>query len=327
MSDERFLVTGAGGCVGAWTVRTLLDQGCEVVALDLSTDDRRLRLLASEEELAGVRFVRADIADAEAVERTVARERITNIVHLAALQIPFARADPVRGAQVNVVGTVNVFQAALAHREQVRGLAYASSVAVFGPHELYPGGVAVDDSPLSPRTLYGVWKQANEWTAAVYAREHGLGSVGLRPCVVYGVGRDQGLTSGPTLAMLAAAFGRGYHIEFGGTSVYQLASDAAELFVAAARVGGEGAEVLNMSGSTVAMPEVVAAIEEAAPDVAGAVDFDDIPLPFPSALDASGMERLLGPSRMTPFTEGVRRTVDAFRELLGRGLVAPEDVT
>jgi len=326
MNDERFLVTGAGGCIGAWVVRTLLDEGSQVVAFDLSTDDRRLRQIASAEMLARVRFVRGDISDAAAVGRIIADERITHIVHLAALQVPFCRMDPVRGARVNVVGTVNVFEAALAHRERVRGLAYASSVAVFGPAELYPGGAARDGSPLSPRTLYGVWKQANEWTAATYARDHGMGSVGLRPCIVYGVGRDQGLTSGPTLAMLAAAAGHGYRIGFGGTSVYQLASDAAELFVAAARAAVADAEVVNMSGCAVAMPQVISAIAAAAPAAANAIGFDNVPLPFPSALDASGIERLLGPVTLTPFAEGVHRTIETFRMLLARGLLrAPED--
>jgi nucleoside-diphosphate-sugar epimerase len=297
------------------------------VAFDLSADDRRLRQIASPEELARVRFVRGDITDAGAVARTIADERVTNIVHLAALQVPFCRSDPTQGARVNVVGTVNVFEAALAHREQVRGLAYASSVAVFGPAELYPGGVAQDGSPLAPRTLYGTWKQANEWTAATYARDYELGSVGLRPCIVYGVGRDQGLTSGPTLAMLAAAAGRGYRIGFGGTSVYQLAADAAKLFVAAARLALTNAEVVNMSGWTVAMPEVIAAIAASAPALADAIVFDDVPLPFPAALDASGSERLFGPAKLTPFAEGVQQTIEMFRTLLARGLVRVPDGT
>jgi UDP-glucuronate 4-epimerase len=272
------------------------------------------------------RLVDGWMALPDAPARTIVDEGITNIVHLAALQVPFCRSDPIQGARVNVIGTVNMFEAALAHREQVRGLAYASSVAVFGPAELYPGGVAGDDSPLSPRTLYGVWKQANEWTAATYARDYGMGSIGLRPCIVYGVGRDQGLTSGPTLAMLAAAAGQGYRIGFGGTSVYQLASDAAKLFIAAARTAVAHAEVVNMSGWTVAMPEVIAAIEAAAPVAADAIVFDDVPLPFPAALDAPGIGRLLGPVTLTPFAEGVHLTIDMFRTLLDRGLMrAPTD--
>jgi nucleoside-diphosphate-sugar epimerase len=234
------------GFLGAWTIRALLDEGTAAVALDVSTDRRRVRLLASDAELETVRFVQGDVTETGALIELVRDHEITHVVHLAALQVPFCRADPVRGAQVNVVGTVNVFEAALAARDQVRGLVYASSVAVFGSSELYPGGCAMDDSPLVPGTLYGVYKQANEGTARIYARDHGLGSVGLRPGTVYGVGRDQGLTSAPTVAMLAAAAGRGFHIPYGGASVYQLASDIARLALAAARARPDGAVVVNV---------------------------------------------------------------------------------
>ena len=62
--------------------------------------------------------------------------------------------------------------------------------------------------PLLPRTLYGVYKQANESTAKVYYQDHDLSSIGLRPYVIYGPGRDQGMTSTPTKALLAVARGR-----------------------------------------------------------------------------------------------------------------------
>jgi UDP-glucuronate 4-epimerase len=322
---ERFLVTGAMGFLGAWTIRALLDEGTDVVAFDVATDRRRLRLLASDVELEAVRFVEGDVTDTAGLVGLVREHGITHVVHLAALQVPFCKADPVRGAQVNVVGTVNVFEAALSARDQVRGLVYASSVAVFGPSELYPGGCAKDDSPLDPGTLYGVYKQANEGTARIYARDHGVASVGLRPGTVYGVGRDQGLTSAPTMAMLAAAAGRRYHIPYSGASVYQLAADIARLALAAARARPNGAVVVNVGGATASMGQVVAAIRAAAPDVTEAITFDDDPLPFPSTVDASGLDRLLGGVSYSSLEEGVRVTVDAFRDLLGRGLVRPPE--
>jgi UDP-glucuronate 4-epimerase len=322
---ERFLVTGAMGFLGAWTIRALLDEGTAVVAFDLSTDRRRLRLLASEDELETVRFIEGDITDTAALIELVQDHGITRVVHLAALQVPFCKADPVRGAQVNVVGTVNVFESALAAGDQVRGLVYASSVAVFGPPELYPGGCASDDSPPVPGTLYGVYKQANEGTARIYARDHGLASVGLRPGTVYGVGRDQGLTSAPTFAMLAAAAGRGYHIPYGGASVYQLASDIARLALAAARARPDGAVVVNVGGATASMDQVVAVIRALVPEVADAITYDDVPLPFPSTVDASGLDHLLGGVSYSSLEEGIRVTVEAFRDLMSRGAVRPPE--
>ena len=92
--SERFLVTGALGCIGAWTVRALVRDGADVIAFDLGTDARRLRLIMSDEELAGVHFEVGDITDLAPVERVLDAGDITNVIHLAALQVPFCRADP-----------------------------------------------------------------------------------------------------------------------------------------------------------------------------------------------------------------------------------------
>ena len=111
MSAERFLVTGALGCIGAWTVRQLVRAGVPVTAFDLGTDHRRLELIMTPEELERVTFVVGDITDLASIERTLDERGITNVIHLAALQVPFCRADPPLGALVNVVGTVNLFEA------------------------------------------------------------------------------------------------------------------------------------------------------------------------------------------------------------------------
>ena len=184
---DRFLVTGSSGCIGSWAVANLLRRGADVVALDVADDDHRLRLVLDSTELAQLTRRQGDIRDLEAVAGVVAADAITHIVHLAALQVPFCRADPVLGSEVNVTGTVNVLEAKRRSDGRVRGVSYASSIAVFGPADLYPGGVADDDSVLAPATLYGAYKQANEWTARVYASDWGVGSVGLRPRSIFDI--------------------------------------------------------------------------------------------------------------------------------------------
>ena len=144
----RYLVTGAAGCIGAWTMKLLLEQGVDAVGADLSPDRRRLRLVAGDRPAADAQIVALDVTDRDAVRAVVEEERITHVIHLAALQAPFCRADPVRGSQVNVTGTINVFEAALSARERVRAVVYASSAAVFGPAVMYPDGLVRDDSPL-----------------------------------------------------------------------------------------------------------------------------------------------------------------------------------
>ena len=108
---EEFLVAGALGCLGAWTCTILVRESAGVVAYDLGEDDHRLRLIALPEEIARITFVRGDVTDLGALERTLAGHEVTHVIHLAALQVPFVRADPVLGAQVNVVGTAAVFEA------------------------------------------------------------------------------------------------------------------------------------------------------------------------------------------------------------------------
>jgi len=216
MSSERFLVTGALGCIGAWAVKRLVDDGVPVWVYDLPAKPHRLRLLMDEAALGEIHFVDGDITDAELFERTVVEQGISHIVHLAALQVPFVRADPIRGARVNVAGTTIVFEMAKRHADQVVGLAYASSIGVYGPSSEYPPGPLAHDAPLHPPTLYGVTKQANEGTARIYWQDDGVRSIGLRPAFVYGPGRDQGVSSTPTKAMVAAAIGRPYQISFGG---------------------------------------------------------------------------------------------------------------
>ncbi len=135
---ERYLVTGALGALGAWTVRHLLDQGGEVIAHDIATAPDRLRLIISPEELARVVFVAGDVADVGSLERLIADQGVTRIVHLAALQLPFVRADPVLGATVNVVGTTAVLEAARRRGDQVRGITYASSGGVYSAEDANP---------------------------------------------------------------------------------------------------------------------------------------------------------------------------------------------
>lgn len=298
---DTFLVTGALGCLGAWACRQLVREGAGVVGFDLGTSRHRHELIMDADELGAVRLVRGDLTDLDAVQRALDDHDVTHVVHLAAMQVPFAKADPPRSAQVNVGGTVNVFEAV--RRRGLGGLAYASSAAVFSRAD----GVRVaEDADGHPVNHYGVHKLANEGAARVYWLDDRLPSVGLRPFVVYGPGRDQGMTAEPTKAMEAAARGEGFHMAFGGRSQMHFAPEAASALVAAARAPGQDATVRNLGGPSVPMAEVVAAIEAVVPEVAGRVTFADVQLPLPDAFESSD-------PATTPLQEGVRETIELFR--------------
>jgi nucleoside-diphosphate-sugar epimerase len=305
---ERFLVTGALGCLGAWTVGRLVRADVDVVAADVGEDTHRLELVLSQPELARVVLEHFDVTDLPALEGLLDEHEITHVIHLAALQVPFCRDDPPLGAAVNVLGTVNVFEAVKRRRDRIQGLAYASSIAVYGAED------QGDESERArPDTHYGVYKLANEGTARIYWQDDRVPSVGLRPSTVYGPARDRGVTAAPTQAMRAAARGEPFHIPWGGSSRYHHARDVADAFVAAARADVGGAPVYNLPGDPREMQEVVEAIERAAPDAAGTITFDDAPLPLPRRIESMTFAAEIAALDWTPFEDGVRETIEHFR--------------
>jgi nucleoside-diphosphate-sugar epimerase len=308
--SERTLVTGALGCLGAWTLKALVDLGEEPVGYDLGTDDSRIRLVLDDAERARVTLVEGDVTNGDALGRALDEHGVTRVVHLAALQVPFCKANPVRGAHVNVLGTVVVLEAVKARPDRIPGLAYASSTAVYNASDPSP---APESGGAAPSTLYGAYKLANEGTARIYWQDDGVASIGVRPYVVYGTARDQGLTSGPSLAMAAAARGEPFEIGYSGVVQYDLAADVGMAFALAARAATDGAHVANFPGEAASMEDVVAAIEAAAPEARGTITFAEQRLPFPERLESKLLEQLLGTVPRTPFADGVRRTIEQFR--------------
>ncbi|MGH2930226.1 MAG: NAD-dependent epimerase/dehydratase family protein, partial [Solirubrobacteraceae bacterium] len=197
---------------------------------------------------------------------------------------------------------------------------------VYGAAELYPPGPLAHDAAFAPATLYGAHKVCDEWLARVYAADWGIHSIGLRPLTVYGPGRDQGVTSSPTLGMLAAAAGRPYHIAWGGVTGYGYTEDVASAFIAAALAADDGgpAETYNLPVETADMSEVLEAIAEAVPGVA--VDAEPQGLPFAAAFDATETYGRLGTIPRTRLREGISRTVDAFRQAIAEGRLDPAPI-
>jgi nucleoside-diphosphate-sugar epimerase len=319
MSGETFLITGSMGCIGAWVLRNLVSEGATIIASDLATDPVRPGQLLSDEELAQITFTRLDVTDRKAVVGMVADYGVTHIIHLAGLQVPFCRANPSVGAAVNVLGTVNIFEAAREHWGQVQGLAYASSLAVLGPSHLYETPV-VDNVDRIPQTLYGVYKTANEETARIYWQDWRIPSIGLRPYIVYGVARDQGMTSDIAKAILATVAGRSYHIKFGGPVALQYADDVAQMFISCARSGYQGATACNLRNDVVDVAEFVAALKAELPDAQVTYEAGNL-LPFPADLDDSGLRGILGTIPHTPLRAAIRDSADRFAALLAEGKV------
>jgi nucleoside-diphosphate-sugar epimerase len=310
--DGPVLVTGAGGCIGSWVLALLTRAGVPAVVFDLSDNQRRPRLLMSDEELSAIPWLTGDIADTDAVAVAVAQHDVRAIIHLAALQVPFCKADPVAGARANVVGTVNVLEAARHHG--LKRVAYASSIAA---HSFLPGRPWL-------ATLYGAYKLCDEMIAHTYAADWGVPSVGMRPGVVYGVARDQGLTSKTTVAILAAAAGRPYTLPFSGAVSALHAGEVASAFIKAVSQEREGAAVFDINGRATSVDEWLEIIRGLAPGARLQIAGDA--LPFPAELSDEPVQRYLGDYGPVPLEEGIRETYEDFRRLLAAGALSPDAV-
>lgn len=304
---ERVLVTGVLGCLGAWVAKAAIDQGNAVIGYDLGDDRVRLELVLGD-AAQRVTLVRGDITDLDSLERALDEHQITRVVHLAALQVPFVRANPSLGMRVNVQGTTNVFEAVARRLDRIPNVVYASSAAVYNAADLDP---APEAGGTKPATLYGISKLADEGMARVYHGERGLPSIGLRPLVVYGPGRDQGMTSGPTTAIEAVVRGEPATIGFRGATQFDYAPDVAQALVHAVGADLAGAAVYNVPGVVATVDDIAAEIKRHLPDAEITITGEQ--LPFPTSLEAIGYERDLGPFPQTPLADGIAATLACFR--------------
>lgn len=294
----RILITGGNGFIGAWIAKRLAARGIGLRFLDIVESRTLVSRIAGDATAAASEWITGDVVDAATVER--AAKGCDGIIHLAGLLTLACKADPLRGAMVNVIGTVNVFETALKHG--IRRVVYTSSAGVFGPD---------DGRQPFPITQYGAFKLACEGSARAYWVDHGLASIGFRPYVVYGPGREGGLTAGPSLACRAAGRGEPFTIPYRGSAGLVYVDDVAAAYELALLREIEGAHVFNLLGVTASNEEVVAAIRAVAPDARIAIDGPQ--LPFMSEIEEGPVRDVLRGLPLTPLAEGIAETVAYYR--------------
>ena len=302
LKGRAVLVTGAAGCIGAWTVKLLKDLGAVPVVFDLTDNRQRLELIMDNAQ--SVIWELGDITDFERLSQVADAHNIEAIIHLAALQVPFCKADPINSTKINVIGSTHILE--LARQRGITRFSYASSIAA----------PAMGDNKWLA-TLYGAHKVCTEQMAAVYWQDWELPSVGIRPAIIYGPGRDQGMSAAPTLAMLAACTNQPYTIPFSGDVSFVHVEDAAIRFIAAAATSYNGAHVFDLNGTPAHITEIVELIKNRRPDAQ--ISFTGDPMPFPANPEDGDLDSLLKTTACRPIRQGIIDTFNSFDQAHARG--------
>lgn len=293
----RILITGGSGFIGLWLTRSLLAGGAQVRVLDLRTDGPLVSEILGN-TAANVDWRSGDVSDGATV--SAASEGCDALVHLAAVLTPACQENPIRGAEINLIGTLNVFEAAKEHG--IKSVVYMSSAGVFGPE---------DGKTPWPTTHYGAFKLAMEGCARAYLADHGIASVGFRPLAVYGPGREIGMTAGPSLACRAAARGEPYVIPFSGLSDFVHVNDVVAAYQAAIETPPEDACAYTLVGDSCTAEDFAAEVRRVVPGAH--ITAEGPTLPIAGRLDPGTLRDDYPGIPRTTVHDGIAATVAYYR--------------
>ncbi|MBI4596877.1 MAG: SDR family oxidoreductase [Candidatus Omnitrophica bacterium] len=307
---SRYLVTGGAGFIGSHVVDALLRAGHQVRVLDnLSTGT----LDNLSESRSRIEFIEGDIRDRAIVAATC--QGIDAIIHEAAWRsVPKSMADPYGYMEVNVLGTVNLFDAACAAR--VKRVVCVSSSSVYGEAKTMP---LREDHPAAPISPYAASKLADELLCGMFSRAFHLETVAVRYFNVFGprqsLENDYAVVIPKFIDCLlrkepAPIYGDGRQ-----TRDFTYVENVVDATVLASTVPGVSGEVFN-----VALGEEHSVLElwEALNRIFGLQIAPSFQPPRPGDVyrtlaDPSKANSRLGWQGRVQFTEGLRRTVEWFR--------------
>lgn len=184
---NKILVTGCAGFIGFHLAQRLLDEGRQVVGLDILNAYYDIKLkearLAQLEGRPGFRFIKADLADRTAIPQLFKQEYFDAVLHMAAQAgVRYSLTDPHAYIDANLVGFANILEGC--RHNKVKHLVYASSSSVYGANTMMP--FSTHHHTDHPVSLYAATKKANEVMAHAYSHLYRIPCTGLRFFTVYG---------------------------------------------------------------------------------------------------------------------------------------------
>ena len=304
----RIVVSGSSGFVGSHLVRLLVRNGHEVIGLDHAEPRRPVE---------GWRDVRGDILDDDFVEQLMHEVRPEIVFHLAAqVSVSVSMREPKLDIETNVLGTVTLARHAAAAGAR-RFVNTSSGGAMFGEAPVVP---TPDGTEPQPQSFYGASKVAAEVYLRLIEDQMGISVASVRPSNIYGPWQDPHGEAG-VVAIFARRMLRGDEVTVfaPGTDTrdYVYVGDVVDAMLRAAMAEQGEMAVIGTGIETSTMDLFRAMARETGYEhepVIGPPRPGDIPR---SALDARRAEAVWGWTPQVDLSEGLRRTVDAFREELG----------
>ncbi len=309
------LVTGGAGFIGSHLVDRRLAHGDRVVVLDDFNDfyDPGLKRANVETHLRApsFRLVEGDIRDRPLVFRLFAEEKFDAVVHLAARAgVRPSLALPVLYEEVNVVGTLHLLEAAVAHGAP--RFLFASSSSVYGVNSKLP--FSEDDPIEKPISPYATTKRAGELHVYTAHHLHGLAATCLRFFTVYGPRQRPEMAIAKFIRSIDTGAPIPFYGDGGSRRDYTYVDDIADGVEAALSVPS-GFEIVNLGGAhPVTLSQLVTAIEKAVgkPAILDRQQNQpgDVPVTFASVEKAA---KLLHFRARVPLEEGLKRSVEWYR--------------
>lgn len=301
---SRVLVTGASGFIGSWVVGKLAQQGVDVAALDLKPDDSLLRRVFGAAPADQVMWHAGSVAEMETVEAAISSFRPQSIVHLAALLIPACNRDPGLGASVNVTGHANVFAAAAQH--SVEHVVYGSSAAAQRRN---------DEGNLI--TVYGSYKLWAEEFSKAWFGISGLPSIGLRPAIVYGYGRQAGETAFANEALQATLAGKHHRLPSRWLHKLEYIGDVAAAIAGCATLSDVPSAVVSDVSTTLTSDEDLADFLNAKTTGTITQASADAALRTSPGGDDTILRQLLPHWGLSPYEEALEQALEDIRRYAG----------
>ena len=293
---EKIIIFGGCGFLGSWIARAFFKKGYSVSVFDLKIQKELLSYFIGE-DINEIKFIQGDITNYDQVQEVT--NNMDHVINLAGLMTPDCSSNPILGAKVNLLGSINVFEAL--KKNNIKFLVYASSAGVFGQKDHY--------YPF-PETHYGAYKLAVEGVARAYFNEAGISSVGIRPYVIYGPGREVGGTAGVTLACKAAKQGDSYTVNFLGKAGFVFVEDVADLVEMSIVQMPSGALTFNINGITADVSDFINLIKKNIPQSDIAIKGNS--LSVVDEIRGNEPSKTFKKFKYTSLEDGIKRTIDFY---------------